>query len=204
MGLTKETIEKNYGFFKTWLINNVGQESANELIERLNENAIMNGTFATEEKSGLAYDGSLLQTMFNIIRTAKQINTVMSSGNGEADLLVDNTSIEKVVFMSQISKSVIFIDNPLEFERKRGKLYTFADTDSAMKMSERSLFICTASGISFTHNEFEAILALGKEFDNDLQCKLYSSPLAYIVKIATDMVVYKARRFYKTEGLDNA
>jgi hypothetical protein len=133
----------------------------------------------SQEDSGGAYDGSLIEHIMLITSYAKKINDILPDG-----CRVDQNKLLKVCFLHQIGKVKQFIENTNDFDIKRGKFYKFSDGLPSLKTGELSLFIAIDYGIEILQDEFEAILSLDKE---DEQNKYFSSVLSKILKISNEL-----------------
>ena len=69
--MDQNIIIKNYAAYLERLKKYLGEETAVKLIETLGgDDKVMNATFYNMEKSGLAYNGSMIIAVFDIIRFA--------------------------------------------------------------------------------------------------------------------------------------
>lgn len=184
--ISEEIKNKNFRLFLSKL-SNIGIDS-DKIEERLGD-TLLNGTFALSNDNGCAYDGSLLHVVLRILTPfAIKINEILPENQK-----VNQQSIVKVCLLSHLAKCQMFVknDNPWEIEKK-GLLYKYAKSDVALKMGAKSILLCQEMGITFTPEEFEAMLILDKD-DNDLQSKFYSNALSIIIKQANELTYLNNR-----------
>lgn len=184
--ITDEIKNKNYRLFLSKL-NNVGVDSSK--VEEILGEILLNASFSISNENGCAYDGSLIHIVLRTLTPfAIKINELLPE-----DLRVNQQSIVKVCLLSHISKCKMFEKNDNQWEiEKKGIIYKYSKSDVALKMGARSILLCQDMGITFTPEEFEAMLILDKD-DNDLQSKFYSNPLSIIVKQANELTYLNNR-----------
>lgn len=178
--ITEEIKNKNFRIFLSKL-NNIGIDTSK--LEEIVGEKLLNASFALSNEFGTAYDGSLIHIVLRTLTPyAIGINNLLPD-----TLKVDQKSIVKVCLLSHISKCQMFEKNDNQWEiEKKGIMYKYANSDVALKMGAKSLLLCQELGITFTPEEFEAMLILDKN-DADLQSKYYSSTLSIIVKQANEL-----------------
>jgi hypothetical protein len=190
MKLTEERLNKNYATF-TLKLKEVGVD-IDTLVEELGDK-LKTATYALNEDSGVAYDGALIQhLMYKVIKYALAANKTLPE-----EMMVDEQSIFKVIFLHQIAKAIMFEENDVDWQIKKGSLYKFSELPGALRCGERSLFLCSKYGIKLTEEETEAMRVKDKDFDTDDYVKVYKSPLSLIVKFANDVADTEARVSYK-------
>ena len=184
--ISEELKKKNFNLFLTKL-KNIGVDLTN--IDEELTSKIINATFAINAENNCAYDGSMLHIVLRTLTPlAIKINELLPE-----NIRVDNNSIIKVCLLSHISKSEMFIKNDNQWEiEKRGIHYKYSPTNVALKMGARSILMAQNLGVSFSNEEFEAMLILDRD-DNDLQAKFYSSPLSIIIKKANELTFLQNR-----------
>ena len=84
--------------------------------------------------------------------------------------------------LHQIGKANLYIDAP-EWAKKNGKFYEFNNLLVPMRVSERSIFYATSNSITFTQEEYSAILMFDKT--DDKQAEYYNSTLGDLLKMAS-------------------
>ena len=140
---------KNYGLYIDKL-SKMGFETT-KLEDDYGERLI-DATFSISNDNGLAYDGSLLQTvLYKLTPYAIKINDLYPE-----EIRVNKESLIKVCLLHQIAKAVRLIKNDNEWERdKRGLLYKYDSKQPAIKTGMHSLVIAQNCGIPFTPEEAE-------------------------------------------------
>ena len=178
--ISEELKSKNINLFFNKL-NNLGIDT--EKMEATLKDKLENASFSMNADSNCAYDGSLIHI---VLRTFTPIAIKLNEILPE-EIRVDLKSLIKVCLLINISKSEMFVKNDNQWEvEKRGILYKYAKSEVALKMGARSILLCQELGITFTPEEFEAMLILDKD-DSDLQSKFYSNPLSVIIKQANEL-----------------
>ena len=106
----------------------------------------MNATCAMSEDSGCAYDGALIVHINLTVQIAQRLAKMVC-----VSLPINETSLLKVCCLQHLSKVKMFIRNIDDWQVKHGKPYTFAlDSDSNLKMGDRSLQMATSMGMDGT------------------------------------------------------
>ncbi len=183
--LNEDIILKNFDDFKKRLELYIGVEETSRLFEILGgEEKIMNAPFANTTNTGLAYDGSLIESLLNITTFAVKINQLLPKEK-QADL----KSIVKVGLLHHLGKVEMYEPNHNSWEiNNRGIMYTYNDLlEGALRTGERSLWHACSAGIKFNALEFEAMRIMDKNNDDDYS-KYYSSPLSTVIKQANELL----------------
>ncbi len=178
--ISEEVKNKNFRLFLSKL-NNVGVTSTT--VEEVLGESLLNCPFSISNENQCAYDGSLLHIVLRTLTPiALKLNELLPEEHR-----VNQQSIVKVCLLSHISKCKMFEQNDNQWEiEKKGILYKYAKSNVALKMGARSILLCQEMGITFTPEEFEAMLILDKD-DSDLQSKYYSNALSIIIKQANEL-----------------
>lgn len=178
--ITEEIKNKNFRLFLSKL-SNIGVDSSK--VEEVLGETLLNCPFSMANDNGCAYDGSLLHVVLRTLTPfAIKINELLPEEHR-----VNQQSIVKVCLLSHLSKCRMFEKNDNQWEiEKKGLVYKYAKSDVALKMGARSVLLCQELGITFTPEEFEAMLILDKD-DTDLQSRFYSNQLAIIIKQANEL-----------------
>lgn len=186
--MDNDILVSNYNTYLGKLTKYFGTESTDKLIEYLGgEEKVMKGAFYNMANSGLAYEGSLINAVFVLIKTAMEINKLVPE---EKRPSVE--SIVKVGLLQHISKVLLFSPNENEWEIKnRGIYFKYNQLKGALRTGERSTYIATNCGIQFTEEEFEAMSSIDKVSNDDNYTKYYSSALSTIIKQANELVILK-------------
>ena len=195
MSITEEKINRNYLLWAELLkkYNCYSEELLNEMGE-----VIKTSSFAMSETSGGAYTGSLLDIVHsNLCVIATHINegAFGVNGNGKQKhpyLCVDKNSLMKVLLLQHISKAEMFIPSTEQWKKNKGMLYEFnPKLDTALKLGERSVFLCMQYGIKLTEEEYDAMKVCDKEEEKNSS---FVTPLAEIVKIANQLTAIEIYR----------
>ena len=190
--LSEDIILKNYDDFKKRLETYVGVEETNNLINSLGgDDVVMDASYANLTDSGLAYRGSLIESMLNITRYAVKINQLLPE-NKQANL----NSIVKVGLLHHIAKVMLYEPNDNNWEiTNRGMVYKYnSELEGALRVGERSTLLSSNAGIKFSELEYEAMRIMDKTND-DNYAKYYSSSLSIVIKQANEIVnhIYKIK-----------
>ena len=182
-----DPLEENYKKVVYYLNKLFDSESVDKYLEKLcgnNYDLIKEGSYATTKSTGLAYRGSLLQTIFEICDYACKINEILPE-----EKRVERSDIYRAGILSQLIKAILFQENTNEWEKeKRGIIYTFTDQGLALRMGERAAYYALSSGLDISMEVYEAIRILDKNDNNDNYTKYYSGTLANIIRQATEIV----------------
>ena len=189
--LTQEKIKTNYVIF-TKLLEKY-QCYSSEMMDDLGE-SIMNCSFAMNDDSGSAYQGSMIDVVVNILcRIARKMNEGL-----EEDLKVNNFVLMRVLLLQHISKAQMFVPQRESWKLKKGILYDFNDDLNAiLKLGERTLYLCQKYNIKLSEEEFEAIKCIDKTEDKS---DYILSPLCAIVKYANVMTAIECRTKQKSKN----
>ncbi len=191
--LSEDIILKNYDDFKKRLETYVGVEETNNLINSLGgDDVVMDASYANLTDSGLAYRGSLIESMLNITKYAVKINQLLPE-NKQANL----NSIVKVGLLHHIAKVLLYEPNDNNWEiTNRGMVYKYNnELEGALRVGERSTLLSSNAGIKFSELEYEAMRIMDKTND-DNYAKYYSSSLSIVIKQANEIVnhIYKINK----------
>lgn len=184
--MEQNIIIKNYSAYFDKLKKYLGEDTAVKLVESLGgDEKIMNATFYNMEKSGLAYNGSLIIGIFDIIRFALGINNLLPEEK-QADI----NSIIKVGLLHHIAKVNMFEESE-QWQKKNGTLYKYTQQRGALRCGERSILLAMNVGITFTLDEFEAMKCNDKSESDDAYGQYYSTPLTRIMRQANELTLLK-------------
>lgn len=188
--MTNDLLLKNFDDFKKRLITYVGEDETERLFEILGgDEKVMNAPFANTVDTGLAYDGSLVETLLNITTYAVKINQLLPS-NKQTDL----KSIVKVGLLHHIAKVEMYEPNHNSWEiNNRGIIYSYTDVEGALRTGERSLWHACSAGIKFDALEFEAMRIMDKNNDDNYS-KYYSSTLSTVIKQANEIITLISKK----------
>ena len=186
--MTEEKINRNYLLWIEYLkkYNCYSEELINEYGD-----SIKVASFAMNETSGGAYQGSLLDIVLcNLCVIASHINENAFGINDKGKikhpfLQVDKNSLMKVLLLQHIAKAEMFVPSSEQWKINKGMFYEFnPNTQTALKLGERSIFLCQKYGIKLTEEEYDAMKICDKEEDKN---NSFTTPLAELVKIANQL-----------------
>lgn len=197
MYLTEEKINKNYLLWIECLKKyNCYSE---ELIEEYGD-VIKNASFAMNETSGAAYQGSLLEVVLsNLCVIASHINKCAFGENERGKLrhqhlYVNNDSLMRVLLLQHISKCELFVGSTEQWKINKGYNYEFnPNLLTSLKLGERSIFLCMKCGIKLTEEEFDAMKICDATED---KTNSYVTPLTELVKIANQLTAIETYQKY--------
>lgn len=193
--MSEDIIQKNFKNYKICLIKLVGEEVAESFLNLLGgEDRVAKATYSNLLDSGSAYDGSLIKNVMKLSKYADKINNVLPD-----EVKADSDSIHKVVFLSQMSKVLLFEDNDNNWEvNNRGILYKYNNNlEGALRVGERSILIAMNAGIKFTEIEYEAMRILDKDNGDDNYTKYFSSPLSTVIRQASELITLENKYYQK-------
>jgi hypothetical protein len=173
MSLTQEKIVANTKkYFETATNNGFMTE---ELMTFLGENFIK-APASTMQSLHNSFEGGLVDHLLRVAFYAIKFNNSLPD-----DKKVDQKSLLKVCLLHQIGKANLYIDGP-EWAKKNGKHYEFNNSLISMRVSERSVYYATSNGVTFTEEEYAAILMSDKT--DDKQAEYYNSILGELLKMS--------------------
>jgi hypothetical protein len=145
---------------------------------------IETATFSNLSTNGLAYEGSLLQTLlYKLTPYALKLNDMFPES-----IRVDRDKIIKVCLLQHIAKSVRLIKNENDWEVKnRGMVYKYNPSNPSIRNGLHSLQMCYEHGIMFSVDEVEAMTINDRDLTDD-QARWHSSLFASIIRQANEMV----------------
>jgi hypothetical protein len=105
----------------------------------------------------------------------------------------DTKTIVRTVFLSQIGKVNQFIpvDN-VWVKKNTNKMYSFNNEGVRFKISERSVYYALTHGVTLSETEYQAILNLDKD-DDDNMSKYFSEPLSQIIKMGFELAIIEEK-----------
>lgn len=188
MNITEEKINRNYLLWIEYL--KKYDCYSEELIKDYGD-LIKVASFAMNETSGGAYQGSLLDIVLsNLCVIATHINEGAFGLNTKEKykhqhLYCNKTSLMKVLLLQHIAKAEMFIPSTEQWKINKGMFYEFnPNTQTALKLGERSIFLCMKYGIKLTEEEYDAMKICDKEEEKN---NSFVTPLAELVKIANQL-----------------
>lgn len=178
---------KDYDCFSESLIDELGDK-------------LTNAPFSTNEKSGGAYDGGLIDIILSSLCTiGYHINENCFGLNQKGRLnhqflSVNSNMLMRVLLLQHISKAQMFVEQSESWKKNKGFLYDFDKNDnSQLKLGERSAFLCMKHGIKLSQEEFEAMVSIDNE---DKNTNPYMNPLVLVVRIVNQLTTVEIQRKY--------
>ena len=170
------------------------------MIEELGEK-IKDASFALQESSGAAYQGSMLDVVLNkLCMLAIHIND--SAFDKHPYLKVNSYMLMRVLLLQHIAKAEMFVWQTNQWKSKNGYIFDFNnDLSTSLKCGERSLYLCMKYDITLSEEEYEAMRIIDKE-DNKTD-NPYVSPLSLLIKSVNQMVAVELRQdFLKKQKIE--
>ena len=151
------------------------------------EEKIKHASYSMNNVNNDAYEGSLLQVVLRtLIPYALKINDILQD-----NMKIEQSSIIKVGLLIHLSKCEMFEKNTNEWEiEKLGKVFVYSNSETAMKMGMKSIFLASKLNINFSECEFEAMISLDRE---DKQSEFFSTTLSTIIKQANQLTQLQNR-----------
>lgn len=173
---------KKYDCYSEKMINEIGEK-------------IKDASFALQENSGCAYQGSMINVVLNYLcKLAIKINETCFDKHPH--LKVNTNMLMRVLLLQHIAKCEMFVFQTNQWKIKNGFIYDFnPDLDTCLKCGERTLFLCMKYGIELNEEEYEAIRIIDKD---DLSSNPYVSPLCQLVKNVNQMVAIELHRIFES------
>lgn len=176
---------KNYLeiYFEKLATCGISRDTCDKLIEFYGNN-LAKASYATKSNTGLAYAGSLIETILTKLTVfAIRLNELYPE-----EIRVDKNSLVKVCLLQHIAKCQRLTPSTDMWRvSKLGEVFTYTDGQPAIGTGLHSLVMASAAGVAFTPIEAEAMTIIDKK-DDDIQAKYHSSLLSTIVKHANEMV----------------
>lgn len=185
--ITEEKINSNYLLW-TQKLEKYGCYSQ-EMLDDIGI-AIKDASYGMNVDSGAAYQGALLDvTLKYLCNYGYKLNETFR----ETNIGVSMKQLMKVLLLQHISKALMFSYQSNAYAVKNGKLYSFTELPTKLKMGERSVYLCAKYGITLTEEEYEAMISVDK---TDESGDIFMCPLALIVKTANKLVNSELRQNY--------
>src|SRR5690606_27227750 len=105
--------------------------------------------------------------------------------NGES---VEMDSLIKVCCLHQIGKTKLYVKYTDSWHIDKGIMYDFNDSLISMRVGERSIYYATSCGVTFTEEEYQAIINYDKG-GNDKQSKWHTETLGVILRQANELAI---------------
>lgn len=149
----------------------------NELTAFLGQDFIKAPASTTESLHN-AFEGGLIDHLLRVASYAVKFNNALPDSEK-----VNQDSLLKVSLLHQIGKANLYLPNESEWHRKNlGKHYNFNEELPPMRVSDRSVFYAVSNGVTFTVEEYQAIIFFDRE--DDKQSEYHNSRLGDLLKMA--------------------
>ena len=134
-----------------------------------------------------AFAGGLIAHLLLTTKYAVSINSVLPDS-----MKVNQDSLIKVCLLHQIGKARLYKENPSKWHNDRGMMYEFNEDLVSMRIGERSVHYAISNGVSFTEEEYQAILNHDKD-DTDKQAKWHSDTLGVVLRQANELAIMEEK-----------
>ena len=125
-----------------------------------------------------AFEGGLIDHLLRVGSYAVKFNNALPE-----EERVDQNSLLKICLLHQIGKANLYKPCDSEWHRKnQGKMYEFNHDLTSMRVGERSVYYAMSHGVSFTEEEYTAIINLDK--NDDKMAEYHNSMLGDLLKTA--------------------
>lgn len=180
MSLEKEKIVANTKkYFETATKNGF---MTNELMTFLGE-AFIKAPASTMESLHNAFEGGLIDHLLRVAQYCVKFNNSLPT-----DEQVNQESLLKVCLLHQIGKANLYTECKSDWHRKnQGKMYEFNADLTSMRVSERSLYYAMSNGVTFTEEEYAAIIMFDKV--DDKMAEYHNSILGELLKIGNTFAI---------------
>jgi hypothetical protein len=184
--ITLEKLEKNKKKF--FDVNSEYKIFTSELEEFLGESFYVSPASPSTDLYG-CYPGGLLDHLIKVCKYSLLINDLLPE-----KIKVKKEKIIKVVFLSQIGKVFLFVENPSEWHRvNQGKPYVYdSKNKTALRTGERSVFYATKHGVKLEEDEYQAIINVDKDTD-DKMAKWHSSIIGQILRQGFELAIIEEK-----------
>ena len=130
-----------------------------------------------------AFEGGLVEHLLTVAKYAVLVNKSLPD-----DEKVDQDSLVKVCLLHQIGKAKLYKPCESEWHRTNiGKMYEFNDDMVSMRVAERSIYYATSHGVTFTEEEYVAILNSDKS--DDKMSTYHNSMLGELLKLGSILAI---------------
>lgn len=179
--LSEEIILKNYERFKK------GSEKygfySDKLFEYLGTDFIEAPASTMKDRHN-AFNGGLIDHTLRVTEYALRLNKALPDG-----LKCDEKQIVKVGFLHQIGKAKMYKPCTSQWHKDTlGKMYEYVNSDTPMSTGERSIYLAMSAGITFTEEEYQAILNYSKPYD-DKQAMYHTCNLGELLSQAIEWAI---------------
>jgi len=154
----------------------------NDLMTYLGESFIK-APASTMESLHNAFEGGLVDHLLKVANYAVKFNNALPEGEK-----VDQTSLLKVCFLHQIGKANLYTPCTSDWHRKnQGKMFEFNEDLVSMRVSDRSVYYAMSHGITFTEEEYQAIIMFDRA--DDKMAEYHNSTLGELLKMGNTFAI---------------
>ena len=135
------------------------------------------------------YPGGLVDHLLKVCKYAIQLNDLLPEKMRE-----NKTSIVKCVFISQIGKTFMFVQNESEWHRtNQGKMYEYKTDDTiSMSIGEKSAYYALKYGVELSEVEYQAVIFANRG-ETDKTGKWSYTQLAHLLKLGFEMALLEEK-----------
>jgi hypothetical protein len=138
---------------------------------------------STMESLHNAFEGGLIDHSLRVAQYAVKFNNALPE-----EEKVDQASLLKVCLLHQIGKAKLYKPCTSEWHRtNQGKMYEFNENLTSMRISERSVYYALSNGVTFTDEEFAAIIMFDKT--DDKMAEHHNSILGELLKMGNTFAI---------------
>lgn len=138
-----------------------------------------------------AFEGGLIDHLLNVAKYAVLINKSLPENEQ-----VNQNSLLKVCLLHQIGKAKLYTTCTSEWHRKNlGKMFDFNEGLTSMRVGERSIYYATSNGITFTDEEYIAILNFDKV--DDRMSDYHNSMVGELLKMGSVLAIKNEQKLAK-------
>ena len=175
---TEQIVKNTKKFFQTAESHGVMND---KLLNLLGEDFVK-APATTSTSQYNAFEGGLVDHILNVTKYAVIFNNALPESER-----VDQKSLIRVCLLHLIGKAKLYKPNTSDWHLKQGNLYQYDEHDVSMRISERSLFYATSSGVELTEEEFSVILMSDKI--DDKMTEFYNTRMGYLLRSATTFAI---------------
>lgn len=143
---------------------------------------------STMKTQNNAFEGGLIEHLLRVAFYAVRLNNSLPD-----EEKVDQSSLLKVCLLHQIGKAKMFTPCVSEWHRtNQGKMYEYAEGLTSMRVSDRSVYYAMSNGISFTEEEYMAILNFDRT--DDKMAEYHNSTLGSLLKFGNSFAINNSKK----------
>lgn len=138
-----------------------------------------------------AFEGGLIEHLLKVASYAVKINNSLPETER-----VNQDSLLKVCLLHQIGKANLYTPCTSDWHRKnQGKMYEFNEELTSMRVGERSIYYAISHGITFTEEEFTAIINFDK--NDDKMSEYHNSMVGDLLKTGSLFAIKSEKKTTK-------